>query len=156
MSMKYLAVVALVFVVGCSGDNSPTAPTPPPIPQINGQWGGPFLVTGCAESGAAVGSGACALLQSGTVSFTPQQSGGNVSGPLIFGQVSVPVSGNIDSAGVLVLAGNAAQPNGFTVTVTTFRATVTGSSMAGTFAFSILGGVPSGGVLVNGTLSMTR
>lgn len=154
--MRIGAFVLIVALVSGCGGNSPTAPTPSPIPQINGQWRGPFSVTGCAETGLAVGSGACALLQSGTISFTPQQSGGNVSGPLIFGQVSVQVSGTIDNTGVLVLAGNAPQPNGFTVTVTTFRATVTGSSMSGTFAFSIIGGVPSGGVLVNGSFSMTR
>jgi hypothetical protein len=102
--MKYALVALIVLVTGCGG--SPSAPTPT-IPTITGQWSGSYRTTSCNEVGAAIGSGFCAAIANGGgMVFTPQQSAGSVTGTVSVGGFQVPISGTVDTAGVVVLAGS--------------------------------------------------
>lgn len=149
---RALAIFTALLISGCG---SPTTPTPV-TPNIAGQWRGTQAVTTCNETGAAVGSNFCANLGTGgTITFTPTQSGGNVSGTLGVGAINLNVSGTIDAAGVLVLAGTGVV-TGATVTLNTWRSQVNGSTMTGPFTYTVLGGSPLGQANVSATATLSR
>lgn len=152
----HVLVAAITLLSACGGD-SPTAPTPQPpvIPSITGQWTGRYTVTSCAENGIAIGG--CGVLGSGgSHIFTPQQSGSSLSGNLSLGGVVVPVNGNIGADNIVSLSGTATQPNAIVLAITTWRATVSGSTMTGTMNFTLSTSAPFGSVVVQSTFSITR
>lgn len=151
------ASALIIFLIACG--SSPTAPTsvpPPVIPTLTGQWTGTYTVTNCTESGSAVGSSFCTNLgRGGTHTFTPQQSGSNLAGTLGLGQFSIPVTGNVGTDNVVVLSGSG-DIVGALLTLNTWRAVVTGSSMTGTMTFTITVANPIGAANVSATTALTR
>lgn len=154
-TMKYVAIVVLVVTVGCS---SPTAPTPPQPPTINGQWTGPYNLTSCTTTGAANGSAFCPNLGSGGVMvLTPQQTGSNVAGTLAIGAFNVPVTGSVSTDRVVTLSGTAVLSPVAVLTLQTWRATVTGSTMTGTVQYTIaVTDAPVGAATVAATFSLQK
>jgi len=162
-------VICATLLVGCGGSSTPTAPTPPapPVftvtpqptfvdrstPAVTGQWFGTYTVTSCQESASLVGSGACATLgRGGSTRLTPTQSGTTIGGTLGIGDANIPVSGSVDLNGVVTLAGSATI-DGVTVTLNTWRGTIIGSDMNGTFTFTVIHG---GSVQVQASFRLSK
>ena len=151
--MRVFARVAVylcvAFVGGCGG-GSPVAPSAN-IPNINGQWTGAYTVIACTETSPV---GACSgIARGGPHSLTPSQNAGSFTGQLGVGVFSVPVSGSVDAAGVVTLAGSG--PVSFaTLTINTWRAVMTGSSMTGTMTYTVV----ADGVIVtvNASTALSR
>lgn len=152
---KFLCMAVYVFAgVSVACGDSPTAPTPQ-IPSIAGQWSGSYRVTTCNENATATGF--CAALgQGGNLVFTPTQSGAAVTGTLVVGTLSIPVSGNVTAANLLSLAGSGPVLTGITLTLTSWQYQITGSQMTGPFGFTVAGGVPLGSATVSATGTLTR
>jgi hypothetical protein len=143
------ASAIILLLSGCG--SSPTTPSPIPPPSLSGQWAGTYQVTTCVES---VPLGFCGAVGGGGQHvLTPAQSGSNFTGQLAIGGFSIPISGSVDPAGVVTLAGTG--PVSFaTLTVTTWRAVMNGSSMAGTMSYSVF--ADGAAATVNATLTLTR
>jgi hypothetical protein len=89
--------------------------------------------------------------------FTPQQSGSNLSGTLSLGSFSpIPVSGTVGADNSVVLAGSGPIQLNATLALTTWRGTVAGNSIAGTFQYTITTSAPIGTGTVSGTFVITR
>jgi hypothetical protein len=155
VEMRRFAIVAIALsVIGC-GASSPTAPTPA-IPMLTGQWLGSYTITACTENGAAAGF--CASVgRGGTHSYTPTQAGSNLSGTLGIGTFTLPVTGNVGTDNVVVLSGSGQIVQGATLTLNTWRAVVSGSSMTGTMVFTIASDPPNIGLAtVTATTGLAR
>lgn len=122
---------ALPSVTGC-GDSS----TAPSVPNFQGQWSGIWTRQSCNESGSAVGAFCSQLAGSGPLTLTLTQSGRSANGTLALGTILIPVSGPIGNDGALTLTGQSNQSLG-TFSVTTWRSTISGSNMTGSFSWSI-------------------
>lgn len=159
IGVRVFLYASVYLMAACGGSSgAPTAPTPPlPIvPTLSGQWTGNYTVTSCTESGAAAGSNFCANLgRGGAHNFTPQQSGSNLTGTLSFGQFLINVSGNVGADHVVALGGTG-DIVGALLTLTSWRATVSGSTMTGTMTFSLTTANPVGSANVSATTSLTR
>jgi hypothetical protein len=145
-----------------SGGNSttPTAPTPSSTSnQLSGSYTGNFVVTSCVEGGSAAGTGYCSGIGAGGPhTLSPTQTGSNLSGTVAFGGLVVPVTGLIGSDGVVTLSGSSTVALA-TVTLTSWRGALSGSTVAGNYAFTVQVGtfpLPPGSVVVQGTFSVTR
>ena len=152
--LKRVAVyVAAAILVACSG--SPTAPSPPP--NIQGQWTGGYLVTACQESGAAIGSGFCQSLGSGSqVVLTPQQAGTAITGTLGIGAFSpIPISGTLDQS-VVSLAGSGPIQLGATFALNQWRGTLSGNTISGALQYTITTGAPIGSATVTGSFTIQK
>jgi hypothetical protein len=149
--MRLFLSVATICTMFAACGGSPSSPTPS-IPTISGQWTGSYTVISCTETSAAVG--ACAGIGAGGPhNLTPSQTGGNFVGQLGVGVFAIPISGSVDATGTVTLAGSG--PVSFaTLTVTSWRAVITGSTMTGTMSYSVSAG--SGIALVTATTSLTR
>ena len=146
----YLMTAMTVATIACGG-SSPTTPTPT-SPSIQGQWNGTYRVVSCNENTLA--AGACnGIGGGGPHTLTPSQSGSNFTGLLGVGVFAIPVSGSVDTAGTVTLAGTG--PVSFaTLTITSWRAVLTGATMTGTMSYSVV--ADGGVVLVTATTTLTR
>lgn len=143
------ACVFSVFVIGCAESRSPTAPTST-TPIITGQWTGSYAVASCTENAP----GFCAALGSGGgMVFTPNQSGTAITGTLGIGAFNIPVSGSIGPDRAVVLAGSGPVASGATLTLTTWRTLITGSTMTGPLTYSMVLGSNLANVTANATLT---
>ena len=162
MHRKLLAAtIAATFALGCS--SSPTAPTPVGTTStqpasIIGQWTGTYRVTSCVESGSAAGSGFCSSLgQGGGLTLTPQQTGQNVSGNMGIGGYSpIPVTGTVGTDNVVALSGSGPIQLNASLSLTTWRGTLSGSSIAGNLGYTITTAAPVGIATVQGTFTVTK
>lgn len=146
---QLLSLCVLLLSLGC-GSSSPTAPTPAAL-NITGQWTGTYSVGNCTENV----SGFCAALGSGGgILLTPNQSGTAIIGTLGIGAFSIPVSGNINTNAVVALSGSGPIASGATLTLTSWRTIVTGSTMAGTFSYGVA--LLPNTAQVTGTATLTK
>ena len=140
--------VAVYVVLLAACGSSPTAPSPP---SISGQWTGSYAVTSCTEPNPP--TGLCASLGGGgSHTLTPSQTGANFTGQLGIGVFSIPISGSV-TGNVVTLAGSG-PISVATLTVNTWRANLSGTTMSGTMTFSVFGGGQT--VLVQATTSLSR
>lgn len=155
-----MVLLCAVLLAGCS--SSPTRPTPPTavvtIPTLSGQWTGSYTITNCTQTGAAALTSFCASIGGGgSHAFTPVQSGGNLTGTLGIGTFNLPVSGSVGTDRIVALSGSGPLVAGVTITLNAWRATLTGSSMAGTMTFTIVSDPPNiGSATVSATTALTR
>lgn len=150
----WLIIPVLLLVAGCS---SPTMPTPAKPTDIQGQWGGIYVVTSCTLAGAAQGTTFCtSLTDGGGMVFTPQQSGASVTGTLGIGGFNIPVTGTVNPQGVVVLSGSGPIVLGATLTLSTWRGTVAANTMTGTTQYTIITDAPIGSATVAGTFTLQR
>jgi hypothetical protein len=77
------------------------------------------------------------------LTLTLAQSESTLTGTLHLQSSTIPINGSVDYDGVVALAGTVALADGFTSTLDTWRTTVGGNTMSGTFAFTIVGGPPA-------------
>ena len=141
--------VAVYVVLLAACGSSPTAPSPP---SISGQWTGAYRVSTCTEP--VPPTGLCAALGGGgDMTLTPSQSGSNFTGLLTMGVFGIPVSGNVGADNVVTLAGSGPISTA-TLTVTAWRAILSGASMTGTMTFTVFGGGQT--VIVNATTALAR
>lgn len=158
--VKLLIVAGLLFgVTACGGDSSRSvvSPTPtPPVVNFQGQWLGSWAKGACTENAGLTGF--CGGFNGGSVTITLTQSGSSAQGTLQLGAVQLNVSGPVNSDGSLSLSGQGTVSlNGSTGTtsLTAWRSTVSGNTMAGSFLFVLQ--VSTGGIAnVNGTLQDVR
>lgn len=150
----WIVAVYLMGVAACS--SSPTSPTPPPLPQVTGQYSGTYTVTRCTESGAALGSGFCAAVPGGLMVFTPQQTGSTITGTLAFGGSNISVTGSIDAAGLVVLTGGGPIQFDSTLTLSSWRGTLSGNTMTGTTLFTIATAAPIGSANMDATFRIAK
>src|SRR5262249_11985539 len=133
-----------------------TASVSTPTPNVQGQWTGQWSLSQCSETGSASGVGCNAMPLTGPLSLTLTQTGSNVQGSLVLGQVPVSVSGPIQS-GTLMLSGQGTPAPGATVTVNSWRSTPSGNSMTGSFTFALIADAPAGSITVSATIqSLTK
>lgn len=159
--MKLLMMAGLLFgVTACGGDSSrsvvaPT-PTPTPVQNFQGQWLGSWAKGACTENAGLTGF--CGGFNGGSVTVTLTQSGSSTQGTLQLGAVQLNVTGPVNSDGSLSLSGQGTNTlNGSigTTTLSAWRSTVSGNTMAGSFMFVL--SVSTGGIAnVNGTLQDVR
>lgn len=146
-----ICFVLTLMLAACS---SPTAPTPPL--SLLGSWTGHYTVTSCTETGSAIGTSFCANVGSGgLLIYAPTQTGTTIGGNLSLGTFSLPVSGNLDQNRV-TLGGSGEVVSGATLTLNSFQSTVSGNTMTGTLAFTILVGAPVGAATVQATTTLQR
>ena len=141
--------VLLLASIAC-GSDSPTAPT---TPNINGQWTGTYSVLSCIESGAAVGVACAPLAGGGPHRLTPSQSGTNVTAQLGIGGFNIPVTGSVDVAGVVTLAGTG-PVSVATLTVNNWRGVIAGNSMTGTMSYTVF--AVDGSFVVTSTFTLSK
>lgn len=148
-------ILLALFAVGCG--SSPTAPTVATIPTVTGQYQGAYRTVSCTESGAAAGSGFCqSITNGGGMVYTPQQSGSNLTGTLGIGGFNIPVSGSVDASNSVTLAGSGPIAFGATMTLTTWRATLSGSQLIGTGTYSITTTDPIGAAVVQTSFTLVK
>ena len=143
--MKRTTLLVFVSVLaGCSG-KSPSSPSAQ-IPNVQGQWSGSYVTQSCLETGSAAGA-FCSSGRggggSGALTLTLTQSESTLTGTLRLGSFTMPTNGSVNAGGVVVLAGSGTLVDGFISTLDTWRTTVAGNTMSGTFGFTIVGGPPA-------------
>lgn len=154
--MRYLLAFLTVTTISATACSSPTAPTPVAPPSIVGQWSGAYRSTGCTETGAAQGSGFCAATAQGTMVLTPQQTGGAITGTLSISGFQIPISGTVDAAGTVTLAGQGPIALGAVLTVTQWRAQLSGSQLTGTASHIVSTEQPIGAASMQTTFTIVR
>ena len=146
--MRIIFLLAVYVLCTACGSSSPVAPSPVAF-NLGGQWSGSYAVLSCSETGSAAGSGFCeGVGRGGSLTFT---SSGTPSGTLGIGIYSIPVTGHLN-ANTLTLVGQGFIVQNIQLSLNTWQATVTGSTMTGTMTYTVIATVPPIG---SGTVSAT-
>jgi hypothetical protein len=94
------------------------------VPDVEGQWTGTFTTTTCTVSSDALQAYCALVVSTEPVGFmlTLAQFSEELVGSFQLGEILIPVSGSIDAAGRMVLAGSISAPvNGVGAVTITFR-----------------------------------
>jgi hypothetical protein len=150
-TFRLLECSLLIASVACGGggSSSPSAPAPTPIPVANfaGTWSGTYVLTSCGHTGDFASTNFCGTFTIGLflpMTLSLAQSGSSVTGTLLQGSILTTVSGSVDSAGHLVLAGTGAV-SGFALQMVGWDTTQSGGRMSGSWNTRWTGGGPSHG-----------
>lgn len=148
-----LTIATITATMACGG-SSPTAPTPI---NLSGQWTGQYTISSCTETGSAVNAGFCTSLGSrGGLTFTTSSTTSAVTGTLVIGGFTIPVTGSLNGS-TLSLTGSSQIVQNFQLTTNTWQATVSGSSMTGNMAFTVIATTPPiGSVTVSASTALAR
>ena len=151
MKLWRLLFISLVcaFAAGCGSDSNSSGSTPV-IPAVQGTWTGEYVVASCTDP---TGLGLCAAYSPVgavlPVRLGLSQTGQQLTGNLVLGAFTIPVSGTINAAGRMVLTGSASGllvGQQTTVTIVNWDTVVAGSNMTGgwrnSFAISGVSGSP--------------
>jgi len=128
---------------------------------FGGTWTGRYVVERCDGTGSNQDyfcgpRGAYPPGSSLPVTVSLTQNGSAVNGSILLGQVSGPVSGTISPSGAIVLQGSASAGQ-LSLTLSSWNATVSGSSLSGSFAYNAsLHGIPGVAVIVSRFSGVTR
>ena len=159
--MRLIGVLVLACVVVGCGDGSPTAPTPT-IPVVQGVWSGDYSVVTCTDTGIA-GTCAAAGFTPGRVlpiRLTLNQNGQQLSGTAELGSFSLPITGNINASGRMVLNGTATTPVGgipTSFTIVNWDTSTDGQTMTGQWRTTIAPtGLPGQLVVDNSIRVLTK
>ena len=156
---RFVGSMCLAILCAACGDNSsPTAPAPV-IPNVQGVWTGDYQVSNCTDPGVP---GACAAagFTSGRVlpiRLTLNQNGQQLNGTAELGSFSVPVTGNINTAGRMVLGGTSSIPvNGIPTafTLVNWDTVATTQNITGQWRTTISPTGISGNMIVDNTIRL--
>jgi hypothetical protein len=145
-----------------SGANTVAISGTATAPAAQGTWSGRYDVQRCDGTGSnqdyfcSTNRGAYPPGSSLPLTLMLTQTGTSVRGTIALGQVTGSVSGTVDAVGNLSLQGTASSGQ-INLAVTTFSASISGSSMSGTMTYAAgLAGVPGVAVVTSRLSGVTR
>lgn len=138
-SSLLLSIVAAVGIAACGGDDEPFDPST--IPDVSGFWSGQYSVTGCSLVSAGDPFFCSDLFVQGT-SFILEvdlvQSGADLSGLILQGQLAGDVEGTVNSDGVVELSGAIGVGDSVvTTTIVAWQTTLVGDTLFGSWRFEV-------------------
>jgi hypothetical protein len=144
-------LLILVILATTSACGSPASPS---TPDVQGLWHGAWVETTCAVTGQLPALTCGGELPGGELFVRLTQSGASVQGFLsVCDSEADNVNGMVASDGTVTLSGRGSVPFYDPITIDTWRSTVTGTAMTGTFGCTLYpGGSTSNTVLLTGTL----
>jgi Protein of unknown function (DUF1573) len=128
---------------------------------LAGVWEGRYRVERCDGTGSnqdyfCSSRGAFPPGTTLPIRLSLTQNGQGVSGTIALGQVTGPVSGNVNAGGTLVLQGSASNGQ-IQLTISSWSTNASGSTMNGSFTYNAgLSGVPGVAVVVSSLSGVTK
>ena len=138
-STLLLSIAAAVGIAACGGDDEPFDPST--IPDVSGFWSGQYLVTECSLVGAGDPFFCSDLFVDNTsliVEVDLVQSGADLTGLILQGQLTGDVEGTVDSDGVVQLSGAIGVGDSLvTTTIIAWQTTLVGDTLFGSWRFAV-------------------